>query len=57
MPILRTAKSAKFFTNKFFHLCDKIPKLWLLCQHLFSQLCSMLVVAKFVSPLLLHLTH
>ncbi|KAI1781702.1 hypothetical protein LXA43DRAFT_1105486 [Ganoderma leucocontextum] len=40
-------KAAKFYTKKFFHLCDQVPKFKLLCQHLLSRWRGMLIFAKF----------
>ncbi|KAM5541569.1 hypothetical protein V8D89_004759 [Ganoderma adspersum] len=42
-----TAKAVKFYTTKFFHLCNCVPKFKLLCQYLLSWPRGMFHFAKF----------
>ncbi|KAI1789152.1 hypothetical protein LXA43DRAFT_1063027 [Ganoderma leucocontextum] len=42
-----SAATAKFYTQKFMYLCDRIPKLKALCGHLFFRMSDMFVFAKF----------
>ncbi|PIL29092.1 hypothetical protein GSI_09140 [Ganoderma sinense ZZ0214-1] len=43
-----SAKAAKFYTKKFFYLCDEIPKFKLLCQHMLSHPGDISLIAKFL---------
>ncbi|TBU39562.1 hypothetical protein BD309DRAFT_821578, partial [Dichomitus squalens] len=43
-----SAANAKFYTKKFFHLCDAIPKFTALCEHILLNPEDVFIFAKFM---------